>query len=125
MESMKPAGFTSEGTFTPDMLIAGDRPVVVEGRTLEASADLVRGTLVYLKNTEQAYSAYDGGTNTSGSLYGILVEDEDTTSGAKSVQVYIAGEFNANKITVASGTLEDLRSTLALQGIYLRNPVTA
>lgn len=126
----KPAGFTSEGTFTPDLLIAGDHPVHTIGVTLEAEADLVRGTLVYLKASESAYSAYDGGSATASTLWGILVQDEDTTTATgtgatKSVMVYITGDFNANAITVASGTLEDLRALLALQGIFLTNPVIA
>jgi len=126
----KPAGITSEGTFTPDLLIAGDHPIRTIGVTLEAEADLARGTLVYLKATESYYSAFDGGSATSGSLYGILVEDEDTTTATgtgatKSVMVYIAGDFNANAITVASGTLENLRAALASQALYLINPVIA
>jgi len=120
-----PAGITAEGTFTPDLLIAGDPPVRTIGVTLEAEADLVRGTLVYLKATEGSYSAYDGGSVTASTLWGILVQDEDTTGASKSVMVYIAGDFNTNAITVASGTLENLRAVLAVQGIYLTNPVIA
>jgi hypothetical protein len=125
-----PAGITSEGTFSPDLLIAGDHPVRTIGVTLEAEAKLTRGTLVYLKNTESAYSAYDAGTVTAGSLFGILVQDEDTTAATgtgatKSVMVYIAGDFNANAITIASGSLETVRAALASQALYLINPVTA
>jgi|WetSurMetagenome_2_1015567.scaffolds.fasta_scaffold01576_10 hypothetical protein len=127
---MKPAGITAEGTFTPDLLIGGDHPIRTEGVTLEAEAKLVRGTLVYLKNTEQSVSSYDGGTITAGTRYGILVEDEDTTTATgtgatKSVMVYVAGDFNTNAITIASGTLETLRDALAMQSLYLRDPVVA
>lgn len=126
----KAKGITSEGTFSPDMLIAGGDDIHTIGVTLEAQAKLVRGTLVYLKATESDYSAYDGGSATTGSLFGILVQDEDTTTAtgtgaAKSVGVYISGDFNANAITVASGTLETLRAALASQALYLLNPVTA
>ena len=125
-----PAGITSEGTFTPDLLHAGDHPVRTLGVTLEAESDLERGTLVYLVNGESTYSAYDAGTPTAGALFGILVQDEDTTTATgtgatKSVMVYITGDFNQNAITIASGDLEDVRAALALQGIYLHNPVTA
>ena len=130
MESMKPAGITSEGTYTPDLLIAGDHPVRTKGVTLEAEADLARGTLVYLVDQESTYSAYDDDTPTSGALFGILVEDEDTTTATgtgatKSVMVYVAGDFNTNAITIADGDLEDVRDALAAQGIYLFDPVTA
>jgi hypothetical protein len=126
----KPAGITSEGSFSPDLLIAGDHPIRTIGVTLEAEADLARGTLIFLKATESSYSAYDAGSATSGSLFGILVEDEDTTTATgtgatKSVMVYVSGDFNANAITVASGSLETVRAALALQGLYLHNPVTA
>jgi len=39
--------------------------------------------------------------------------------------VYVSGDFNTNAITVASGTLEDLRDVLAMQSLYLHNPVAA
>lgn len=125
-----PKGITAEGTFSPDLLIAGEGDIHTIGVTLEAEADLVRGTLVYKKATESSYSAYDGGSATANTLWGILVQDEDTTTATgtgatKSVMVYITGEFNANAITVASGTLEDLRAILAAQGIFLINPVVA
>lgn len=122
-----PTGFTSEGTFSPDLLIAGDHPIRTIGLTLEAEAKLKRGTLIYLKNTESAYSAYDGGTITAGSLFGILVRDEDTTTATgtgatKSVEVYIAGDFNTDAITIASGSLETVRAALVGQSVYLHNP---
>ena len=124
-----PKGITAEGTFTPDLLIAGDETHAI-GVTLETEATLTRGTLVYLKTSEGAYSAWDAGTNTTGALYGILVQDEDTTTATgtgatKSVMVYISGDFNANAITIASGSLETVRAALASQGLFLINPVTA
>lgn len=124
------AGITSEGTYSPDLLIAGDNPVRTLGVTLEAEADLARGTLVYVKDSETVYSAYDDGTPETGYLFGILVEDEDTTTATgtgaqKSVMVYVAGDFNTNKVIVASGDVEDLRVALTGQGIYLHNAVEA
>jgi hypothetical protein len=125
--NFSPAGFTTEGTYTPDQLHAGDFPVRQAAVTLEADADLARGTLVYLKNGETEYSAYDGGTVTAGSLFGILIQDEDTTGtpsgAAKGVVVYISGDFSTSAVSVADGgDLDTVRDALALQGIYLRVP---
>lgn len=121
-----PAGFTAEGTFTPDGLIAGDHPQRVQGFTLKTTLKLSRGALIYLKNGETQYEAYDGGAITAGSLLGVLVEDVDTTGGAASVAAYISGDFNANKIIFASGgTAAAVRARLATQSLYLHDAVAA
>ena len=122
----KPAGITAEGTFTPDLLHAGDHPIEQKGVTLKTSLTLSRGTLVYLKNGESEYEAYEGGTITTASLLGILVDDVDTTGGAASVAVYIAGDFNTSGITVATGgSLATVRDRLATQSLYLHDSVAA
>ena len=130
MSMFTPQGFRTEGTFSPSSLHGGDHPIHTVGATLKASLQLPRGALVYLKAGETQYQQYDGGTPATGSLFGILVEDEDTTTAtgtgaAKSVMVYISGDFNANAITIASGSLETVRAALASQALYLLNPVAA
>jgi hypothetical protein len=121
-----PAGITAEGTLAPDKLHAGDHPIEQKGVTLKTTLKLARGTLVYLKSGETQYEAYDGGTITSGSLLGLLVDDVDTTGGAASVAVYISGDFNTNGITVAAGgSLATVRERLALQSLYLRDGIAA
>lgn len=123
---MKPAGFTDEGTFAPDMLLAGCCCPHQLGFTLKASLTLARGTVIYLKNGETQYEAYDGGTITAGSLLGILVSDVNTTGGAASVAAYISGEFNANKLTFATGgTVAAIRTRAAAQAMYLLDAVAA
>lgn len=123
---MKPAGFTAEGTYAPDLLLAGDHPVRTAGVTLKTTLTLSRGTVVYLKNGETQYEAFDGGTVTAGSLLGILVEDVNTAGGAASVAVYIAGDFNANALTFATGgTVAAIRARCALQSLYLTDSVAA
>ena len=68
----------------------------------------------------------DGGAITAGSLLGIIVDDVDTTGGAASVTVYIAGDFNTNKIILASGgTIAAVRQRLAQQSIYLFDGIAA
>lgn len=120
-----PTGFTSEGTFAPDTLNAGGQPHV-QGVTLKASLKLSRGALVYLKNGETQYEAYDGGTITANSLLGIIVDDVDTTGGAASVAVYVSGDFNTAKVILATGgTIAAVRQRLALQSIYLLDSMSA
>jgi hypothetical protein len=125
MDYFKAAGVTDEGSFSPDQLIAGK--TITAGVTIKSGLTLTRGTLVYLKSGDSQYSAYDGGTLTAlPSLLGILVEDIDTTGGAASVAVYIAGSFNTSMVTVASGgTLATVRERLALQSLYLYDPIVA
>lgn len=124
--SLNPAGFTAEGTYTPDLLIAGDHPIRTRGVTLQTGLTLVRGQLVVLTATESEYEAYAGGAITAGSLLGLLVEDADTTGGAASVMIYVSGDFNANAITIASGgTLATVRDQLALQSLYVVDAVAA
>lgn len=121
-----PAGVTTEGTFAPDKLHAGDHPIRQIGVTLKTTLRLSRGTLVYLKNGESQYEAYDGGTITAGSLLGLLVDDVDTTGGAASVAVYIAGDFNTNAVILATnGTIAAVRARLASQSLYLHDGVAA
>jgi hypothetical protein len=123
----KPAGITAEGTFTPDLLIAGDHPIRTAGVTLKTTLDLKRGTVLYLKTGgDTQYEAFDGGTPLAGSLLGILVEDVNTAGGAASVMVYIAGDFNTNSLIFATGgTAAAVRERLALQSLYLRDAVAA
>lgn len=123
----KPAGFTAEGTYTPDLLIAGCHPVEQKGFTIKAEKKYVRGTLIYLKSGETQYEAYDGGTLTaSPSLLAVLVDDVDTTGAAASHVGYIAGDFNTNAITVATGgSLATVRDRLAQQSLYLHDSISA
>lgn len=127
MSTNSPAGITAEGTFAPGSLHAGCHPIEQKGVTLKTSLKLSRGTLVYLKSGETQYEAYDGGTLTAApSLLGILVDDVDTTGGAASVAVYIAGDFNTSAITVAEGgSLATVRDRLASQSLYLHDSVAA
>jgi hypothetical protein len=122
----KPAGFTAEGTFAPDLLIAGDHPQRTAGVTVKADKKYARGTVLYLKSGETQYEAYDGGTITADSLVGIAVEDIDTTGAAAAAPMYIAGDFNANKLIFATGgTVAAIRARMASQSIYLVDPVAA
>jgi len=127
MDYNKAAGITSEGTLSPSTLSAGDHPIRTAGVTLKTSLTLSRGTLVFLKSGQTQYEAYDGGTLTAEpSLLGLLVEDVDTSGGAASVAIYIAGDFNTNFITVASGgDLATVRERLAQQSLYLMDAVSA
>jgi hypothetical protein len=122
----KPAGFTAEGTFSPDLLIAGDHPVRTGGVTVKADKVYARGTVLYLKSGETQYEAYDGGTFAATSILAIAVDAIDTTGAAASVPVYIAGDFNANKLTFATGgTVAAIRSRALSQSIYLHDAVAA
>lgn len=123
----EPSGFTAEGTFTQDNLIAGDHPIRARGVTLEITATAVpRGALLFQKNTETEFSVWDGGTITAGTLYGVLADEAPISAATQKVRVYICGDFNKNAITVAgAGDLDNVIDALAMQSIYLHDAVAA
>jgi len=104
-------------------LHAGDHPIRTNGLPLAAGLTLERGTLIYLPDGETDYVMYDGEAIAAGSLLGILLKDEDTTSGAKSVAAYISGDFDRAHMTAAPGVdLTDaaLVARMADQMMYTR-----
>lgn len=117
--------FENEGSHSPDQLIAGDHPIRTRGLTLAADQELTRGTVVVKVGTDTEYTAYAGTEPAAGSLIGILITDVDTTGAASTEPAYIAGDFNTNELTVASGDVNDLRDPMVKQSMYLHDAVPA
>lgn len=121
-------GFTSEGTYSPDMLIAGDHPVRTMGVTVVSGAGvLVRGSVLGKITSGGKYTlSASAASNGSQTPQVILGEDVDATSGDVVAFTYIAGDFNSNSLTLGAGhTVASIREGFRDKSIFLHNPVTA
>jgi hypothetical protein len=120
--------FQNEGSYSPDMLIAGDHPVRSIGVTIVSGAGaLVRGTVLGKITTGGKYktstSAASDGSQTP---VAILGEDVNAASADAIAFVYIAGDFNTSALTIGAGhTASSIRDGLAHKSIYLHDPVPA
>lgn len=120
-------GFQSEGTFAPDLLIAGDHPTRTIGVTVVTGQNLKRGALLgkitASGKVNLSLSAADDGSQTP---YAILGEDIDATSADKVSFAYVCGDFNENKVTFGTGhTANSVRDGLIAKSIYLHKAVAA
>lgn len=114
--------YKSEGTFTPDRLIAGDNPVVTRSITLVSGQNLARGSVVGIITASGKYTlaaaALSNGAQTPNA---ILAEDVDASAGDKTTLVYEKGTFNEGAITIGAGlTLASIREGLRGKGIFLK-----
>jgi len=121
------AGFSQEGSYTPDGLHAGDFPIRSRKVTLITGQNLTRGALLGIitasgKATLSLAAAGDGSQVPNC----ILAEDVDATAADKDAVVYIAGDFNDTAITYGTGhTAASTREGLRNLNIYLHTPVDA
>lgn len=122
---MKPT-FTSEA-YNPDRLHAGDHPIRTLDVTIVSGQNLKRGAVLGVitasgKYTLSASAAVDG----SEDPVAILAEDCDASGGDKTAVVYVAGDFNADRLTLGDGhTVDSVRSALLARSIYIVDPVAA
>lgn len=126
MTDFNPA-FQSEGTYSPDQLIAGDHPLRSMGVTVADGQTLTRGALlgIITANGKAVLSASAAG---DGSEVPVAVLGEDVTAdGADVVSfAYVAGDFNENQMTFGAGhTADSVRDGLRERSIYLHNPIEA
>lgn len=120
--------FASEGSYSPDMLIAGDHPIRTIGVVVVSGAGaLVRGSVLGKITTGGKYTlSASAASNGSQTPVAILGEDVDATSGDVNAFVYIAGDFNSNELTLGAGhTIASIRDALAQKSIYLHDAVPA
>lgn len=116
--NMQPSGVTSQGTFSPDELLAQDAPdlVAVPVVIKSGSGVLVRGTVLEVSATPGKYRAVT--VDADAKL--ILAEDVDATSADKTTVAYRQGSFNAGKVTLGAGaTLAGVKASLDVRSIFL------
>ena len=117
---------TSEGTFTPDNLIAGDKPVRAEDVTIISGQDLARGAVLGRITASGKYtlslSAAGDGSQTP---VGILANDVDATGGdVAGVPMYREGDFNERALILGTGhTLDTVRNAFRGTAIHIQTSV--
>lgn len=122
--NLQPSGATSQGTYTPDNLIAGHFPIATKQVTIKSGNNLVRGTVL------EEGTAGDAGkffaVTTAGNAKYILAEDVDATSADKVSVAYMSGQFNSRRVTLGTGpTLAAVTTALEAKNIYLVDTVSA
>jgi hypothetical protein len=116
-------GFTDQGRFTPDNLIAGEFPRVSRHVTVTGNTMLPIGSVLGRITDDGRYQlskakATDGSENPDV----ILAENVDTTDGDQQALVYLAGEFNIHALHLGEGhTIDSIQESLRLRSIFLRN----
>lgn len=121
------AGAGTEGTYTPDNLIAGDYPIRTKKVTLVSGQNVVRGTVLGVitasgKYTTSLAAAEDGSQN----VFAVAAESVNATSGDQEIVVYLTGDFNQDQLVFGTGhTAATTEAALRDLGIILHNPVNA
>lgn len=120
---MTKVGITNEAGPGYDDLIAGAADLITDSVVVTGGADLLRGALLGRVTADGSMvlslsAASDG----SEDPVAVLAEDAAVdTDGDQTAVVYIAGEFNENKITFGTGhTAASVKNVLAPSGIYLK-----
>lgn len=116
------ANFQTEGTYTPDSLLAGNAHLLVARKvTVLADQVLPRGAVLGAITASGKYvlsaSAATDGSQTPDL---ILAEAVDATGGDASALAYERGDFNALAVTLGAGhTVASIREGLRAKGITL------
>lgn len=115
-------GFTNQGSYTPDNLIAGEYPRVARVVTIASGANLAQGALLG-KITASGKFKLSASAATDGSEVpdAILAEAANAIAADVQVVVYFSGEFNESALSLGAGhTLASVKAGLRDRNIYLR-----
>jgi hypothetical protein len=115
-------GFTNQGDYTPDNLLAGEYPRIERLVTIAAGTDLAKGAVLGRITASGKFklsaSASSDGSQTPDA---ILAEKASAAGADVQAVVYFSGEFNENALILGVGhTLDAVRLTLKAKSIYLR-----
>ena len=119
---MTAEGFTDQGSYTPDNLIAGEYPRVARVVTIASGANLAQGALLG-KITASGKFKLSASAATDGSEVpdAILAEAANATAADVQAVVYFSGEFNESALSLGAGhTLASIKAGLRDRNIYLR-----
>ncbi len=115
------------GSSTPDRLIAGQFPRIVEAAQIAPSQTLKRGTVLG-RITENDYCVPVDSTAVDGSkdIFAILAEDITTDVSALYAEVYLTGEFNINSLVFGgTDTAATHKDSARKLDIFFRDSVKA
>lgn len=116
------ASFATEGTYSPDALIAGNHHLLVGRKvTILSGQNVVRGAVLGKVTASSKYvlslSAAADGSQTPDL---ILAEDCNASAGDKQAMAYARGDFNATALTLgAAHTVASITEGLRAKGVVL------
>ena len=116
------ANFKTEGTYTPDSLLAGNAHLLVARKVTVLSGQVLpRGAVLGIVTASGkailSLAAANDGSQTPDL---ILAEDVDATGADATALAYERGDFNALAITLGTGhTVASIREGLRAKGIAL------
>lgn len=120
------ASFKTEGTYTPDNLLAGNAHLLVGRKvTVLTGQVLPRGAVLGLISASGKYKlSASAATDGSQTPDLILAEAVDATAADTTVLAYERGDFNSNALTLGTGhTVASVREGLRAKGITLLTAV--
>lgn len=115
--------FSSDAAYDPNDIIADPKNLFARAVTLASGQNLVRGAVLGKitagGNYTLSLSAAGDGSQTP---VAVLAQDMDASGGAKTVQVYLRGDFKASKLTYGTAhTKATVFEGLAARGIALHD----
>lgn len=117
------ATLQTEGTYTPDSLIAGNAHLLIGRKITVASGAgiLARGTVLGKITASGKYlKSASGASDGSQTPDLILAEDVDATSADAEALAYARGDFNSNALTLGTGhTVASITEGLRAKGVTL------
>jgi hypothetical protein len=116
-------GFTHQGEYKPENLIAGQFPRISRIVTVTGGAVLPQGAVLGRIAANGFYQLSDAGNQDGSEMPdAILAEPVDATGGDVQAHAYFAGEFNARALSLGAGhTLESVVTGFRRRSIFLRN----
>lgn len=121
------AKFATEGTYTPDGLIAGNAHLLVARKvTVKSGQNLVRGAVIGKDGADKYLLSLSAASDGSQTPDLIMAEACDATAADKQALAYERGDFNANALTLGTAhTVASIREGLRAKGITILPAVAA
>ena len=116
------ANFKTEGTYTPDSLLAGNAHLLVARKVAVLSGQVLpRGAVLGIVTASgKAILSLAAASDGSQTPDLILAEDVDASLGDATALAYERGDFNALAVTLGTGhTVASVREGLRAKGITL------
>ena len=118
---MPASGFTSQGQYFPENLIAGEFPRITRKVTVAAGANLVAGAVLGKITASGKYNlSASGAGDGSQTPEAILAEDASAAAADVQAVAIFTGEINELALTLGAGhTLASIRDGLRNKSIFL------
>ena len=114
-------------TYVPDQLIAGNAKLVSAPVTFVSGQVLARGSVVGVITASGKYAlSLSASSDGSQTPVAIVADAVDASAGDVTGGVYLAGEFNANALTLGTGiTLAAATAALRPLSIWIKSAIVA